>query len=123
MDSTEGGWVDVSITAGATGTFQSATGTVFRGNITIGTKGTILTNINHAGFTLTANATTTTVTNTAVQADSRIFFSPISATAAVVVGSATGVWVSDRTAGVSFTLTHPNTADADKAFSYLIINP
>lgn len=72
--------------------------------------------------TLTANAASSTVTNANVMASSRIILTPTSATAAVAQGSATGVYVSTKNQGVSFVITHPNTADADKTFDYLIIN-
>ncbi len=62
------------------------------------------------------------MTNAAVTASSLIFLFPTSATTAAAFGSATGVYVSSKSAGTSFTITHPNTADADKTFNYLIIN-
>ena len=71
-------------------------------------------------LTLGASVTSTVVTNTWVTAACRIFLSPTSATAvADVVG--TGVYVSTKTVATSFTITHPNTADADKTFDYLLI--
>ena len=75
-------------------------------------------------LTLTANATSTTITDpsTIITANSIILLFPVTATAAVAVGSATGVYISAKTAGTSFVITHPNTADADKTFSYMIVN-
>lgn len=73
----------------------------------------------HGTFTLTANDTTTTVTTPNVTADSHVTITPKTATAAAAVGSATGVYVT--AADGSFTVTHPNTADTDKTFSYGII--
>lgn len=72
--------------------------------------------------TLDANSATTTVTDGSVRADSRIILFPTSANAAADVGSATGVYVSTKTAGTSFVITHPNNANADKTFDYIIQN-
>ena len=72
--------------------------------------------------TLTANAATTTVADTNVKAASKIILSPTSANAAADTGNATGVWVSTKTAGTSFVITHPNNANADKTFDYIIQN-
>lgn len=73
-------------------------------------------------LTLTASAGTTTISNTAVTASSMIFITPTSANAAADQGSATGVWISAKVAATSFTLTHPNNANADKTFNYEIVN-
>src|SRR3990167_7251282 len=74
---------------------------------------------NVCSVTLTANATTTTLTDPLISANSHVSLMPTSATAAAAVGSATGVFVTpgDGTA----TITHPNTAETDKTFSYSII--
>lgn len=72
--------------------------------------------------TLTASTTTTTVSDTNVQSASRIILFPTSANAAADVGSATGVYVSAKTLGTSFVITHPNNANADKTFDYIIQN-
>jgi hypothetical protein len=72
--------------------------------------------------TLNANATTTLVASTSVLATSRIVLTPTSATAGVDAGSATGVYITAKNAGVEFEITHPNTADADKSFDYIIFN-
>jgi len=72
--------------------------------------------------TLTASVGTTTVTDTNVKAASRIILSPTSANAAADAGSAAGVWVSTKTADTSFVITHPNNANADKTFDYIIQN-
>jgi hypothetical protein len=71
-------------------------------------------------LTLTANAATSTILNNTVKATSKIFLTPTSANAAADQGSATGVWVSTKTANTSFVLTHPNNANADKTFDYVI---
>lgn len=73
-------------------------------------------------LTLTANAATSVISHTDVTAASLIFLMPTSANAAADQGSATGVWVSGRSAGVSFTLTHPNNANADKTFNFWMVN-
>lgn len=72
--------------------------------------------------TLTANAATTTVSDTRVTASSQIYLFPTSATAAADVGSATSVYISAKVAATSFTITHPNNANADKTFNYVIYN-
>ena len=72
--------------------------------------------------TLTANSATTTVNNTIVTANSLIFLFPATANAAADLGSATSVYISAKTAATSFVITHPNNANADKTFNYLIIN-
>lgn len=66
-------------------------------------------------FTLTANAATTTVTDNLFSSDMVPVWTPTTATAATAM---TNVYVSARTNG-SFTLTHANTADADKTFLYV----
>jgi len=72
--------------------------------------------------TLTASTTTTTVTDINVKSDSIIILFPTSANAAADVGSATGVYVSTKTADTSFVITHPNNANEDKTFDYIIQN-
>ena len=72
--------------------------------------------------TLTANAASTTVNNTYVTANSLVYLYPVTANAAADLGSATSVWISAVTAATSFVITHPNNANADKTFNYLIVN-
>jgi hypothetical protein len=79
-------------------------------------------NPKHSTVTLNANATTTTVNNQWVTATSQIRLTPMTDTAAADVGSATSVWISARTAGTSFVITHPNTAGTDKTFAYEIVD-
>lgn len=71
--------------------------------------------------TLTANAVTTTVTDSNVFASSKIYLTPTSANAAADVGSATGVYISSVSDG-SFIITHPNNANSDKTFNYIVRN-
>lgn len=76
--------------------------------------------------TLTANAATTTVLLGAlgvneVTNNSRVILTPTSANAAADQGSATGVYVSAKTPGTSFVITHPNNANADKTFDFEIV--
>lgn len=78
-----------------------------------------------AVLTLTANSATTVKTGcTYIKATSIVLLTPASATAAADQGSATGVYVlaANIVAGTSFTISHPNNANADKAFNYSIIN-
>lgn len=72
--------------------------------------------------TLTVSSTTSVINNPVVTAASAIWLFPTSATAAAAVGSAVGVYVSSKVANTSFTITHPDTAEADKTFNYLIFN-
>jgi len=71
--------------------------------------------------TLTANAASTVVANKLVTAESQVILTPTSANAAADV-AAGNVYVSALTEGTGFTITHPNNANADKTFHYLIIN-
>ncbi|MBW2003098.1 MAG: hypothetical protein JRI72_00575 [Deltaproteobacteria bacterium] len=73
-------------------------------------------------LTLDANQGSTTVSDTNVMSGSKIILFPTSANAAADVGSAAGVYVSAKSAGASFTVTHPNNANADKTFDYIIQN-
>ena len=71
--------------------------------------------------TLDANEATTTVTDTGVLSTSVILLFPTSANAAADV-AAGNVYVSAKTTGTSFVITHPNNANADKTFDYVILN-
>lgn len=73
----------------------------------------------HGTFTLTANDTSTTVTAINCAAGSHVSITPTSATAAAAVGSATGVYVTPGNG--SFVVTHNNTADLDRTFTYGIV--
>jgi len=73
-------------------------------------------------LTLTANSATTDVVDNQVTTNCKISITPTSANAAADQGSATGVWVTSKTAGTGFRLTHPNNANADKTFDYVIHN-
>lgn len=65
-------------------------------------------------FTLTANATTTTVTAPNVSVDTHYTFGARTANAA---GALANMYVSTKAQG-SFTLTHSNTATTDRTFDY-----
>lgn len=65
--------------------------------------------------TLTASTTSTVVTDSRVNTNSVIHFSPTTANAATAFG---GLYTT--VARGSFTITHPNTADLDKTFSYTV---
>lgn len=71
--------------------------------------------------TLAASAGSTVVADINVRTDSRIMLFPTSANAAADLGSG-AMYVSAKTQGVSFTITHPNNANADKTFDYAIFN-
>lgn len=68
-------------------------------------------------LTLTAGATTTTLTDTRIGGGTYIGLSPTTATAAAAM---TKVYVGPKTKG-SATITHDNTADTDRTFSVLLI--
>jgi hypothetical protein len=72
--------------------------------------------------TLTANAASTTVTNTHVTPSSHVTLTPITANAATEYGA--GTWrISTRTNGTSFVITHVNNAQTDRTFTYEVRNP
>lgn len=64
-------------------------------------------------FTLTASATSTTVTNERCSTDSKVLFSPRTSNAAAALAS-TYVTVANG----SFTVNHANNAQTDRVFSY-----
>ena len=70
---------------------------------------------NASSFTLTAGATTTTVTDPAFESSMVPVLVPTTATAAAAV---TSLYVSTRSNG-SFVVTHDNTADIDRTFLYI----
>ena len=67
--------------------------------------------------TLTASAATTTLTDKRISPDSVILFMPTTANAAAEMDD---LYVSARGEGTA-TITHPNNANADKAFGYCVI--
>lgn len=67
--------------------------------------------------TLAPSATTTTVTDKRIGANTGLFFSPLTADAAAAVSS---LYVSAQVNG-SATLTHANTATTDRTFNVLLI--
>jgi hypothetical protein len=71
--------------------------------------------------TLTANSTTTTITLSAgrLGSDTHISFTATTANAATADGA--GLYVSKNVANNQFTITHNNTADVDKTFTYALI--
>lgn len=73
---------------------------------------------NCGDVTLTANATTTTVVEPITTQDSHIALTPLTANASVAEKA--GVWVSARTHGVGFTLTHASAAATDQTFTYAV---
>lgn len=66
-------------------------------------------------FTLTANDTTTTVTDNLFNSDQTIVWTPTTSNAA---GAMTNLYLSARANG-SFTLTHANIATVDRTFYYV----
>ena len=69
--------------------------------------------------TLTANATSTTVADVRAGAFSFVGLCPLTANAASAQ-AAGNVYISTR-AKRQFTITHPNSAAADKTFSYVVL--
>lgn len=77
--------------------------------------------INSTGsVTLTANAATTVVSDARSGSASFIEFMPTTANAATEKGAG-GMYVSARTAGTGFTITHANNAQNDRTFIYVIL--
>lgn len=75
-------------------------------------------------FTMTATATRT-VTDVNVKADSIIQLMPTNATAGTLMGGTRSLYVSARSAGVSFTVATASgvAAAGTENFSYLVTNP
>ena len=69
--------------------------------------------------TLTANATSTTLSHNALRPTSKVLFTATTANAATAVA---GLRVATPTLG-AVVITHGNTADNDKTFDYAILNP
>ncbi|WP_221307251.1 hypothetical protein [Paraburkholderia atlantica] len=67
--------------------------------------------------TLTPSATTTTVSDSRIGANTGLFFSPLTANAAAALS---GLYVSSQKNGAA-TLTHANTATVDRTFNVLLI--
>lgn len=111
----------ILINAGTAGNYQ-INGPDTAGNVTAGISDLGTGGSNRGTVTLTANAATTTVNNSLITSTSRIQLMPTTANAAADQGSATGVWISAKVDGTSFTITHPNTAAVDKTFDYTITN-
>lgn len=68
-------------------------------------------------FTLTAGATSTTVSQPYCASSSYVFFTPRTANAAAAVGT---TYVSS-VSNASFTVTHANNAQTDRTFGYIAI--
>lgn len=69
-------------------------------------------------FTLTPNAATTTVSHPNCSKDCEPQFSARTASAAAEIGNGT-IWISSVEQG-SFSVTHANSAVADRTFGYLV---
>ena len=76
---------------------------------------------NVGSFTITANDTTTVVSDLRVGNESVILFMPTTANAATEIWGGGGMYVSSITAGTSFTVTHSNGAQTDRTFKYTLI--
>jgi hypothetical protein len=72
---------------------------------------------NIGSFTLTANATSTAVTDIGFESQQIIVWMPTTANAAAEI-AAGGMYVSARANG-TFTVTHANNAQTDRTFSYI----
>ena len=70
-------------------------------------------------FTLTASATTTTVTDLRASSDSVILYSPLTANASAEVGNGT-IFISARNKQ-SFVITHANNSQSDRNFIYVVL--
>lgn len=69
--------------------------------------------------TLTANATTTVVTNPRVAPTTKLFFAPLTSNAAAEQGAGT-MYVSSKGDG-TFTITHANNAQTNRDFDYVVL--
>ena len=96
-----------------TGTSQQVT-TLFSGVTPLGSS-----RDGWQGTFTTGGASPQTVANTNVKTTSRILLFPTNAAAAAVVGSATGIYVSTKTADTSFAVTF--TPGGGGTFDYIII--
>lgn len=72
---------------------------------------------NTSSVTLTANAASTTVTNSRVTSGTYIDFMPTTAHAATELAAGT-MYISSQTKG-SFVITHANNAQTDRTFKYI----
>ena len=70
-------------------------------------------------FTLTASATTTTVTDLRASGDSIILYSPLTANASAEVGNGT-IFISARNKQ-NFVITHANNSQSDRNFIYVVL--
>ena len=70
-------------------------------------------------FTLTASATSTTVTDLRASGDSVILYSPLSANASAEVGNGT-IFISARNKQ-NFVVTHANNGQTDRNFMYVVL--
>lgn len=76
--------------------------------------------INATGtVTLTANAATSTLTNSHIGYDSLIVLSPTTANASAEIGNGT-IYIGTYTTG-SCTITHANNAQTDRTFKYAVL--
>jgi hypothetical protein len=91
-----------------------------QGQITAATTTTLSGSLAHTGsVTFAANATSTTVSDTNVTANSVILLTPLTADAAAL--ESIGWQISQRTAGTSFVVTHASSPATDRQFQYTII--
>lgn len=72
--------------------------------------------------TLADGAYSTTVPNSNITANSKVFLMPTTPLGAAAQSNNPGVWHASNLAGVGFTLGHTNTAGATATFDYLIVN-
>ena len=70
-------------------------------------------------FTLTASATSTTVTDLRASSDSIILYSPLTANASAEVGNGT-IFISARNKQ-NFVVTHANNGQTDRNFMYVVL--
>lgn len=73
-----------------------------------------------SSVTLTAGVTSTTVTSTFATPSSHITLTPTTANAAAALAT---TYISTRTNGTSFVLTHANNAQTDRTFTFEVRNP
>ena len=101
---------------------DSADEAIHRRLIAVSARSAVNGKSNNVGeITLTENAASSTLTDPRLTYFSALLFDPMTATAAADLYGG-GMYITDanRNNG-AFVITHPNTADADKTFRYVIV--
>ena len=76
---------------------------------------------NTGSITLTANASTTTLTDPRLTVDSVLAFDPLTANAAAELAAGTFYTLAANRNNLTWTLTHTNAASTDRTFRYVVV--